>query len=225
MAIQFNVDINTNLRFSSPTAAFLTTKTYSFRVGGGSSGFRTIQYTSTTGDYISFSTVGSGNISFNSIFSTTTGFWSSTFAGAADSSTRFHVLITYNGSSTSNNPVIYVNGVSLSVTRTTAPVGTYQTPATRLDIGTAGSSISFNMEDFRIYNVIKTASQAAAIALEDIRTDQSIDDSGLVFHAPLTMCKGRTYSNYVGSTLSASNEFYDRINGYTGVPSGSLLGA
>lgn len=60
---------------------------------------------------------------FNHSFSTTDGVW--------DLSSRDlnvgawnHFAITYNGSDVANNPVMYVNGLSKSVTRNTAPVGT-----------------------------------------------------------------------------------------------------
>jgi hypothetical protein len=44
-------------------------------------------------------------------------------AGATATATWFHFLVTYNGGSTSNNPIVYCNGVSQTVTKQTSPVG------------------------------------------------------------------------------------------------------
>ena len=223
MAVTF--DSNDYIRFTAPTASLgHTSKTYHFQVASRGDLSRNFYSNSgSTGDYIATQIVSTNRtIQFEADFSTTNGVWTTTFSLGTGS----RITITYNGGSTANNPIIYVNGVSQTVTRTTAPVGTYQVPANRIDLGYLSMvSDAVNLEDFRIYNVIKTAAQVAAIASEDIRTDQNIDESGLVFHAPLTMCKGLTYPTYVGTTLGTANEFLDRINGYVGVPSGSPVGA
>ena len=217
MSVRF--DSNAYIRFSSPTAALnLTSKTYHCFVTGRSA--RTF-FSGNDIFQISPGTSSVNTLRFEAFFSTTNGVWT---ASPPINATK--ITITYNGGATGNNPVIYADGVSLTVTRTAAPVGTYSTSATQIDLGHNGSvSNPLFLEDFRIYNVIKTAAQVAAIADEDIRTDQNIDESGLVFHAPLTMCRGLTYPTFVGATLSAANEFLDRVNGYVGVPSGSPVGA
>ena len=221
MAITFSS--SDYVRFTSPTNALgHSSKTYAFlSIGDAANPF--FKYDN-TGDEIRVSLGGGGNrvIEFRANFSTNDGIWT---ASTTDASGIW--AISYNGSSTANDPVIYCNGVSLTVTEGSTPSGTYQSPATRIDIGFTGSigGTSVSVQDVRIYNVIKTAAQVAAIANEDIFTDQNIDESGLVFHVPFTMCKGLTYSTYAGSTLAAANEFIDRVNGYIGVPSGSPAGA
>lgn len=166
-------------------------------------------------------------LSFMAHFSTTNGVWNTT-NNVLTVGAWHDIIVTYNGSATGNNPVIYVNGVSVAVTRATAPVGTYRSGTSAdMYLGdiTADYTANGNIEDLRIYNVIKTAAQAAAIASEDLLTDQSIDESGLVFHAPLMMCQGQEWSTFAGSTLEAANEFLDRVNGYVGVPTGDPEGA
>jgi hypothetical protein len=167
-----------------------------------------------------------GRFGFIAHFSTTNGIWLSTSAAMTLNAWN-HILITYDGSNVANNPIFYLNGVSVAVTRSTAPVGTYRTGTnTDIYIGspTSGSNPVAKIEDLRIYTGIKTAAQVAVIAGEDIKTNATIDESNLVFHAPLVMCKGLTYPTFAGSVLGAGNTFFDRINGYLGVPSGSPVG-
>lgn len=58
---------------------------------------------------------------FTFTFSTTAGLW--TWVPAANGQWS-HVLITYDNSATANNPIVYQDGVTVAVTRATAPVGT-----------------------------------------------------------------------------------------------------
>lgn len=223
MAVSFNA-ANEYIRFTSPTNALgHTSKTYAMRSGALT---RTpfFQYYA-SGDTIKkrLTHLANMQIEFTANFTTTNGVWVTNSVGISS-----NIIITYNGGSASNNPIIYVDGVSVTVTKTTSPVGTYVVPATRIDLGFPGAIITGDtvlLEDFRIYNVIKTAPQVSVIASEDLFTDQNIDETGLVFHAPLTMCKGLTYDTFSGSTLATANEFYDRVNGYLGVPNGSPVGA
>ena len=55
-------------------------------------------------------------------FDSTVGFWDSTATVALN--TWNHVAVAYNNSSTSNNPIFYINGVSVTVTEGDAPSGT-----------------------------------------------------------------------------------------------------
>lgn len=168
-------------------------------------------------------------ISFSAHFSTTNGLWQTT-NNVLTSNNEYRICVTYDGGNVANNPLIYMNGVSVAVTRVTAPVGTYRN-GTSADIyvgnnnGNPTNESDFTVEDCRLYTGIKTATQAANITNENIETNATIDESNLVFHAPLVMCKELTYSTFVGSTLGASNEFLDRMNGYVGVPTGSPVGA
>ena len=55
-------------------------------------------------------------------FDSTVGFWDSTATVALN--TWNHVAVAYNNSSTSNNPIFYINGVSVTVTEGGTPAGT-----------------------------------------------------------------------------------------------------
>lgn len=166
---------------------------------------------------------GGGDVRYLSKFSTTSGVWSISAVSLIGSSWA-HIAITHNASSTANDPVFYLNATSKTVTEITTPSGTYRSGTASPVyfyagyVGTNSGNMVFELEDVRVYNVIKTAAEISAIYNEDIRTAQTIDETGLKFHAPLTMCKNLTYSTFDNAALTASNEFYDRMNGYTGAP-------
>lgn len=78
-----------------------------------------------------------------------------------------HVVITYDGSSTANDPIIYIDGVVGSLTENVAPVGTRGSDSTSLTIGnrTADTARGFNgyIDEVQWYN--KILSQAEVTAL------------------------------------------------------------
>lgn len=72
---------------------------------------------------------GSSNTLFISHgFSTTAGIWTGSGQTLTDG-TAYHVAIVYNNSATTNDPEIYVDGVSISRTETTTPVGSASSDA------------------------------------------------------------------------------------------------
>lgn len=110
--------------FTSPTAMSFAGWYWRNGVGGLSSG-RIFDKTGSAVAEINLNWRNtSSSIRFGRIFSTTSGGWDTTAAAAVAIGAWVHIVITYDGSSTSNNPTIYINGQSVSVTTTTAPVGT-----------------------------------------------------------------------------------------------------
>lgn len=81
--------------------------------------------------------------------------------------TYHHVCATYNNSSTSNDPVIYFDGVSRTITESTAPVGTYNTDASssvKLGIeNTASNEGEFDgrMDEIFISNKVLNSTEIA----------------------------------------------------------------
>jgi hypothetical protein len=72
-----------------------------------------------------------------------------------------HVAVTYDGSGLANDPAVYFNGRSVSVTRVSAPTGTAQ-PSNALRIGataspTTGNTWQGRIDEVRIYNRIVPA--------------------------------------------------------------------
>jgi hypothetical protein len=105
-------------------------------------------------------------VGFGQVFSTTSGSW--TFSSAPFGAWQ-NIVITYDNSSTSNNPTVYVNGSSVSVTRSTAPVGTATRTAHSMAIGNSADS-SHNAFDGKIAEfgwwngAILTANEAKSLA-------------------------------------------------------------
>lgn len=66
---------------------------------------------------------GTAQLSWFSIFSTANGNWTTTNRDVTLSA-RQHVAVTFDGSSTANDPVMYVNGASKAVTEALTPSGT-----------------------------------------------------------------------------------------------------
>jgi hypothetical protein len=103
-------------------------------------------------------------ITFGIPFSTTPGFWT-----AATSITNgWHdVVVTYNSSSTSNVPIIYIDGVSVTVATSTAPVGTVTVLSGNYWIGNRediGKVFDGKLADLAVWNgTILTANEAMAL--------------------------------------------------------------
>ena len=80
----------------------------------------------------------------------------------------FHVAVTYDQSSTANNPTVYINGAAVTVTRATAPSGSVNTTdATRIG-GSGGNAFQAwkgRIDEARLYNRILSADEAAFLPL------------------------------------------------------------
>ena len=80
--------------------------------------------------------IGANNFALQFNFDTTSGQWSTADPGKT---AWHHYCVTYDNTSTSNNPIVYIDGVSVSVTTVTTPSGT-ATGQGQLIIGSNGPS-------------------------------------------------------------------------------------
>lgn len=95
--------------------------------------------------------------------STTTGQW--TFP--VTQNTFYHMVVAYDTTSTSNNPIVYLNGVPVTVTTTAAPVGTLLADDPTFDIGNiSGGTRNWagKLSYMRAWNRILNPSEAKALA-------------------------------------------------------------
>ena len=95
--------------------------------------------------------------------STTAGVWTIPTPSAA---AWHHIVITYDGSATTNNPVIYVDGVSQTVTTAQTPVGTLGAGNVQLYVGNRSDTLRvFNgsMEEAAVWNVILTGANVTSL--------------------------------------------------------------
>lgn len=126
-------------------------------VGGGSAGRMAAKGTTTATEYISY-VDGSGSYDYSKFWTTSGSSWQT----PAPSTGTFHYfVITYDGSSTANDPLMYIDGISTSVTENSLPVGSLNNNSEAWVIGNRGTDNARNwagsLDEFRIANVIRSA--------------------------------------------------------------------
>lgn len=79
-----------------------------------------------------------------------------------------HILVTYDGGSSANDPLAYVDGVSQTVTEATGPSGTLNTNTSRYIVGNRANDDARNWNgrlcEFAIWNRILTTAEISALA-------------------------------------------------------------
>ncbi|MGD0781196.1 MAG: LamG domain-containing protein, partial [Dehalococcoidales bacterium] len=94
------------------------------------------------------------------------GGWTSP-AGSIVTAAWIHFVITFNGSSTANDPIFYKNGVLVATTEVSTPAGAARDDsALNLYVGSSGAGDYYNgrMEDVRVFNRIITPSEVTILA-------------------------------------------------------------
>jgi len=152
----------------------------------------------------------SGQLQLSINWTTTDGLWR---APTVSTNQMYMITISYNGSSTSNTPVVTYNKVSQTVTTVTTPVGSYGTADGGLfqlgdDIGILYS--------YAIFNRILSSDEIAEAYNNKLAIPNK---NGLIFYPTLIGAGG--LQNFDGVTLSASNPIVDSIDGLVGTPNGS----
>lgn len=166
--------------------------------------------------------VNNGDIFFEENFTDTNGAWH-TAINTLSVSTWHHIVVTYDPDDVVNDPIIYIDSVSKSLTELATPVGTR-------DVGTGGAfsigaaftgsyPIDGKVEDPRIYNRI--LSQADVNELYLSRNQRSVI-RGIVFAPFLDGAAG--LSRFDGATLGTANVIKDWISGVSGTPNGNPIG-
>jgi len=139
--------------------------------------------------------------------------------------TWYHVAITYNNSSTTNNPQIYINGISQSINEISTPNGALPTETGSIVIGntyTETENYTYNfdgiIQDVRVYNRILSTNEIETLANSKcLKTVMN----GLVFWAPMW---GTNDQSFDGLTLTSSHQITDWVTGAVGTPIESPIG-
>ena len=109
-----------------------------------------------------------GGLNFGQGFTSGRGWWR--FAESSiNHGTWQHIAVAYNASSTANDPVVYLDGNPISVTRVDTPSGTIRSDASinlRLGNHATGTSWSFDgsIDDARIYDRMLSDTEIAGLA-------------------------------------------------------------
>lgn len=144
------------------------------------------------------------------------GLWTTT-TDPAPISTNLFLAVTYDNSSTSNDPIIYVNGASQTISESSAPLtsGAIAT-ANYINLSTTGTnSFDGTLRSVCIYNRILSASEIADAYASKLAIPTT---RGLIFAPQLWGCAGGVAE---GGTMAAGNTVADTVSGALGVPSGS----
>jgi len=134
-----------------------------------------------------------------------------------------HICITYDGSSTTNNPLIYLDGVSQAVTTRSTPSGTLLLPDGTVTIGRAtggGQEFDGRLAEFAMWNRILTAGEVAALGKGFA---PPTNPRGLLTYLPLIGRASPEIELMGGSNLTLSNSPVNIAHPRIIYPSGSEI--
>ena len=136
-----------------------------------------------------------------------------------------HAVITYDNTSSGNNPIFYIDRSPAAITEYSTPAGNAVTSSDFVGVGFLANINTFTLEgqceDLRLYNRILTQADVNRIYDERILRN-AYSESGLIFHPAFMGAKGM--STFDGKTLAAGNTIVDSISGAVGVPTGNPIG-
>ena len=148
---------------------------------------------------------------FNFNFSTSGGAWS---VAKPSTGAWVHYVVTFDGTSTSNDPIVYKNGVVDTITERVAPVGTIKTANTNLYLGSELGTGQF--WDGRIAEVAKwgnkilTQDEVTRISLGGM-SPRSIPEA-LLFYAPLANGEADLIKGALGIVTGTTKIAHPPIN-------------
>ncbi|MHC5060349.1 MAG: LamG-like jellyroll fold domain-containing protein [Planctomycetota bacterium] len=155
------------------------------------------------------------NMVFTSDRWATRGFWR-TNNGTIQAGQWYHVAVTYDYSSTANNPVFYIDGVSVNVNELETPSGSKGSDTSELRLGTQGPPYSQHLDgivdDMRIYNRVLSGAEIAELAAGGGFGGSVSGGAGYVSQADAGSSGTSTF------TLTASQEARTLTVGIAGAP-------
>lgn len=153
---------------------------------------------------------------------TTSGYWG-TALNTCLASTWYHVAVVYDLSSTANDPIFYVNGVSIAPVESSTPAGTVVDENTRIlvvgDVGDYARPVNAYLEDVRVFNRAITLAEAQLLA-----AGYCGPLGGEVLW--LEMIGARAIAHFDGAALANATNYLRDLsgNGNTGDPTGNPVG-
>lgn len=183
------------------------------------------RYSPPTGFFISFY---NSKMRLGHEFSSVAGIWE-TNSNPFSTGAWHHIVITYDNTSTSNDPVFYIDGSSVTVNELQAPVGTQVSKSNAityignvLDItGSFKKALDGQVKDFRVYNRVISAAEVTTL-YNGGTPDMDLVTDGLQFQA--FVVPTFRLSSFVDATLASDMKVRDRIYGVVGTPHGTPVG-
>lgn len=132
--------------------------------------------------------------------------------------------ITYDRGATANDPILYVDGVSVNVNETLTPAGIVDDDSGQ-DFWMGGlDNIAFDSMDGIINGVFVWDRLLSAEAIAEISNHRTVRGhrKGLVWGCRFVGASGLQV--YDGAVLAGGNKFVDMIDGVQGTPTGSPVG-
>jgi len=172
-----------------------------------------------------FISLNNNKLAFGHMFSGGAGLWYSN-SPPFSTGTWVHVVITYDNTSTANDPIFYVNGSVIAKTETATPSGTASLPQeAKLFIGGSPNSstgifdipIDGKMFDPRVYNRILTPAEVTTI-YNGGAPDHTLVTDGLVFQGFSTYADRPLAAGYV---LTSTDRLIENIIRAVATPNGS----
>lgn len=165
---------------------------------------------------------------FSDPFTTSGGLWIETNANTFTSGAWHNVVVTYNRSSTANDPIIYIDGSVQALTEFTAPVGTamdetggeFQIGNTKNTAGVYVAAFDGKIFDARVYKRILTAAEVTELYNAGT-PDTSLVTDGLVFQGPAVYADQGDATSLAGTVLTSDDRLIENIVRAVGIPSGS----
>ncbi len=133
------------------------------------------------------------------------------------------ITVTFDASSASNDPIIYINGSSVAVTEIATPSGAMSDDTgNELTLGNEnypGVGYAYNfvgkMKDVRIYDRVLTAAEVTTLYNSGTVNNALVTD-GLVFQGPNV--RTSEYADYVDEVLTIDQKLIDNIYSAVGTP-------
>jgi len=226
IAVEFDAGNYVNYGYM-PQLANITQKTISVRIYETALGANQVilsQVSTTTGSELLSESDVTGKPVYAQQFSGANGQWRTT---NDEMSARLNqwvmITVTYDASSASNDPLIYINGSSVAVTEIETPTGSMSDDTgNEFVLGNEGfpdGGYAYNfigkIKDVRIYNRILTAAEITTLYNSGTVSNSLVTD-GLVFQGPTV--RTSQYADYVDDVLTIDQKLIDNIYGAVGRP-------
>lgn len=114
-----------------------------------------------------------------------------------------HNVVTYDGSSTANDPIIYNNGVSQSITERSSPSGSLVNTSTNFYIGSEANTGQYwdgRIAEFAIWNRILSQDEVTALAKG---ASPLLFARGLIFYTPLVRGANEMIGGLIGNLANS----------------------